>query len=96
MQAQHGILLASCHWNMHQTSLEMCAAAYIYSLFKVSCFVVGVPTLKHISLEHLHCKAFHLQAPLILQHKKAKELQSTSWSGLTGDPQATSNAMLNK
>ena len=66
----------------------MCCSILLFLLFSPCCFLVGVPTLKPNSLEHQHCKTCHPQPPLILQHRKAREWQNTSWLGLTGDPQA--------
>lgn len=94
MQAQNGILLVPCHCICIR--LPHRCDAYTCYLFKACCLIVGVPTLKHISLEHLRCKTFNLQVPLIRRHKRARELQSISWSGLTGDPQAIKNAMMHE
>lgn len=100
-QAQDSILIALCHRNVQQTFslvlMECYAAAGTYPMqcstalcltWISCCFAVDAPTPKHTFLEHLHCKTFHLQLPLIPQHKKAQALQNTSWLGLTGDPRA--------
>lgn len=80
------ILIVLCYQNVHKT----------FSLVVVCCFAVDAPTPKHIFLEHLRCKTFHLQVPLIPQHKKAQAWQNTSWSGLTGDSQAMKHARLHQ